>query len=116
MSSKELDMLRRLFLVVSLAVVTASAAASGRQSSAAGLPPIKRFPTSQAVVDEHLAAINRCDWTRLMAQYPADVEFFLPGGQVVKGRAAVGDLFRNFVKPAKDGGLCGLTFTAEHIF
>ena len=109
-------MLRRLSLVVSLAVVTASAAAPGRQTPAPGLPPIKRFPTPQAVVDEHLAAINRCDWTRLMAQYPPDVEFFLPGGQVVKGRAAVGDLFRNFVKPAKDGGLCGLTFTAEHTF
>ena len=51
-----------------------------------------------------------------MAQYPADVEFFLPGGQVVKGRAAVGDLFRNFVKPVKEGGLCGLKFDTEHTF
>ena len=78
------------------------------------LPPMKRFPTPQAVVDEHLDAINRCDWARLMAQYPDDVEFFLPGGQVVKGREAVAELFRGYVKPAKDGGLCGLKFTVEH--
>src|SRR5262245_49541713 len=80
------------------------------------LPPIKRQPTPKAVVDEHLAAINACDWNRLMAQYPADVEFFLPGGEVVKGRAAVGELFRGFVKPVKEGGLCGLKFETEHTF
>ena len=86
------------------------------QTTAADLPPIQRRATPQAVVDEHLDAINKCDWKRLMAQYPANVEFFLPGGQVVKGRNAVGDLFRNFVKPAKEGGLCGLRFTTEHAF
>jgi len=86
------------------------------QTTAADLPPIQKRATPQAVVDEHLEAINKCDWKRLMAQYPATVEFFLPGGQVVKGRNAVGDLFRNFVKPAKDGGLCGLKFTTEHAF
>ena len=91
-------------------------AALGAQTPAPGLPPLTRRPTPQAVVDEHLAAINRCDWRRLMAQYPTNVEFFLPGGQVVKGRAAVGELFRTFVKPAKDGGLCGLKFTVEHTF
>ena len=80
------------------------------------LPPLKRQPTPKAVVDEHLAAINTCDWTRLMAQYPNDVEFFLPGGKVVKGRAEVAELFRGFVKSVKDGGLCGLKFTVEHSF
>ena len=38
-------------------------------------------PTPQAVVDEHLDAINKCDWKRLMAQYPPNVEFFLPGAR-----------------------------------
>jgi hypothetical protein len=80
------------------------------------LPPKKTQPTPQAVVDEHLAAINACDWTRLMAQYPDDVQFFGPNGQVTKGRNAVAELFRNFVKPVKDGGLCGLKFTTEHAF
>ena len=80
------------------------------------MPPINRLANAKAVVDEHLDAINHCDWKRLMAQYPADVEFFLPGGKVVKGRAEVAELFRGFVKPAKDGGLCGLKFTPEHVF
>jgi hypothetical protein len=109
-------MTRRLSLLLLLVLSAAATSAQTGRNSAGALPPIRPQPTPQAVVDEHLGAINRCDWTRLMAQYPADVEFFLPGGQVVKGRAAVGDLFRNFVKPAKDGGLCGLTFTAEHTF
>jgi len=86
------------------------------QTTAAELPPIQKRATAQAVVAEHLDAINKCDWKRLMAQYPPEVEFFLPGGQVVKGRTAVGDLFKNFVKPAKDGGLCGLKFDTEHTF
>jgi hypothetical protein len=77
---------------------------------------MQRQPTAQAVVDEHLAAINSCDWKRLMAQYPENVEFFLPKGEVVRGRAAVGELFRNFVKPATDGGLCGMKFVTEHAF
>jgi hypothetical protein len=84
-------------------------------AAAMKLPPTKRLSTPKAVVDEHLDAINHCDWTRLMAQYPDDVEFFLPGGKVVKGRQEVAELFRGFVKPAKDGGLCGLKFTPEHV-
>jgi hypothetical protein len=91
-------------------------AALGAQTAAPAMPALKTRPSPQAVVDEHLDAINRCDWNRLMAQYPADVEIFLPGGQVAKGRAAVGELFRGFVKPAKEGGLCGLKFEAEHTF
>jgi hypothetical protein len=87
-----------------------------KQAASAPLPPIKRLATAKAVVDEHMDAINHCDWTRLMAQYPTDVEFFLPGGKVVKGRNEVAELFRGFVKPAKDGGLCGLKFTPEHVF
>ncbi len=79
------------------------------------LPSLKPQATPKAVVDEHLDALNRCDWTRLMAQYPPDVEFFLPGGQIVKGRREVGELFEGFVKPVKDGGLCGLTFESEHV-
>jgi len=92
------------------------AAPAAPKTTAADLPPMKKLATVKAVVDEHMDAINHCDWNRLMAQYPSDVEFFLPGGQVVKGREAVGDLFRNFVKPVKDGGLCGLKFTPEHTF
>lgn len=85
-------------------------------TTAADLPPIQRQPSVQAVIDEHLDAINKCDWNRLMAQYPDNVEFYLPGGQVVVGRLAVGDLFRNFVRPVKEGGLCGMNFVTERAF
>ena len=37
------------------------------------MPELTPLPTPQAVVDEHLDALNRGDWNRLMAQYPDDV-------------------------------------------
>ena len=37
--------------------------------------------TPQAVVNEHLDALNHCDYSRLMALYPAEVPLFLPGGR-----------------------------------
>lgn len=80
----------------------------------APLPPLKRQPTADAVVQEHMAALNACDWKRLMAQYPADVEIFSPDGQVAKGRQAVASMFAGVVKPFAEGGLCGLKFTVEH--
>ena len=91
-------------------------APSAQQKNARTLPAIKRLANAKAVVDEHLDAINKCDWQRLMAQYPPEVQFFLPGGQVVKGREAVGELFANFVKPVKEGGLCGMKFETENSF
>jgi hypothetical protein len=100
---------------IALAFALTEVQATRQVASAKVLPALKRQPTPKAVVDEHLDALNRCDWTRLMAQYPADVEIFLPGGQVVKGRQAVGELFAGFVKPFKDGGLCGLRFESEHV-
>jgi len=80
------------------------------------LPPLKRQDSPKAVVDEHLDALNHCDWQRLMAQYPPQAEFFLPGGQVIKGREQVGELFATLVKPVKEGGLCGAKFEIEHEF
>ena len=78
------------------------------------LPALKKQLTPDAVVKEHIAALNACDWNRLMAQYPEEAELFFPGGQIVKGRQAIGELFANFAKPHSQGGLCGLTFTPEH--
>jgi SnoaL-like domain len=82
----------------------------------AKMPELTPQPTPRAVVDEHLDALNRGDWNRLMAQYPDDVEIFLPDGVVIRGRRAVGDAFAGLVMPFKDGGLFGLIFTPEHIF
>jgi hypothetical protein len=77
------------------------------------LPALKKQPSPQAVLDEHLAALNACDWNRLLAQYPDDAQINLPGGAVVKGRAAIGDLFAGFCKESKDGGLNGIQFAVE---
>lgn len=61
-------------------------------------------------------ALKHCDWNRVMAQYPDNAEFFLPGGQVIKGRQQIGELFRNALKPFNEGGICGITFEPEHTF
>lgn len=79
------------------------------------LPPLNRQPTVRKVVDEHLAALNQCDWKRLMAQYPEDVRLFLPDGVIVKGRAEVGELFQSFCR-ARPEGLKGLRFTSDSTF
>jgi SnoaL-like domain len=80
------------------------------------LPPLKRQFTPQAVIDEHMDALNKCDWNRIMAQYPPDYQLNLPDGVVVKGREEAGKLFANFVKPVDQGGLCGMKFTPEQTF
>ena len=107
----------RVLFGVCIALALALTDVHGTRQVTSGnvLPSLKRQATPKAVVDEHLDALNRCDWARLMAQYPPDVEIFLPAGQVVKGRREVGELFAGFVKPFKDGGLCGLTFESEHV-
>lgn len=69
-----------------------------------------------AVYEEHIRALNACEWGALLAQYPNDAEIHLPGGTVVKGREAIGDLFAGFVLPVENGGLCGITFSEESRF
>jgi hypothetical protein len=78
------------------------------------LPELKKQPTPQAVLDEHLAALNACDWDRLLAQYPDNAQINLPNGAIVQGRKAIGEMFAGFCKDPKDGGLKGLHFEAEH--
>jgi hypothetical protein len=78
------------------------------------LPDLKKQPSAQAVLDEHFEALNKCDWNRLLAQYPDDAQINLPGGKIVKGRAAIGDLFAGFCKDPKDGGLNGIHFAVEN--
>src|SRR5271170_3763875 len=80
------------------------------------MPPLKRQPTPAKVVEEHMAAFSTCDWPRLMAQFPDNVEFFGPNGYVVRGKTALGQMFAQVVKPPSQGGTCGLKIAAEHIF
>lgn len=98
----------KLILVLSSMMILSSAAWAEMK-----LPELKKQPTPQAVLDEHLAALNACDWNRLLAQYPDDAQINLPGGVVVKGRAAIGELFAGFCKDPKDGGLSGIQFQAQ---
>ncbi len=103
---------RQILGVVAVAVfIGAPAMAAGPMK----LPPLKKQPSVQKVIDEHIDALNKCDWNRLMAQYPNDVEIHLPDGTVDKGRQKVGELFAGFCKPRPDG-LKGLKFTAERSF
>jgi hypothetical protein len=104
------------FTFPSTAAVLLLTAGSALGQPARKLPPQKPLATTQAVIDEHLDALNHCDWKRLVQQYSNDAEFMLPAGQIVKGREEVANLFANFVKPISEGGLCGLKFTPEHTF
>jgi len=98
------------------AVLLAVVLTAQDESITMNMPALRRQSTPQRVVDEHLDALNKGDWQRLMAQYPSDVEIFLPGGAVIRGRVAVGNAFRELVRPFRDGGLLGVTFTSEHVF
>ena len=96
---------------VAIAVVlTTLTFASGTQAAEMQLPPLKTQPNPQAVLDEHLDALNKCDWNRLVAQYPEDAQIHVPNGTVIAGRKAIGDLFAGFCKDSKDGGLNGINF------
>ena len=80
------------------------------------MPDLMKQTGATAITDEHIAALNACDWTRLMAQYPDDVLIVTPGGTWFEGRQAVGALFEGFCKDRADGGFKGATFTAEKTF
>lgn len=89
----------------SLAMALSAYADEGRK-----LPPLKKQAGGpQKVLDEHLDALNKCDWDRLMAQYPEKVEVHLADGNVIRGRQKVGELFTGFCKDRPDG-LKGLQF------
>ena len=80
------------------------------------LPKLVPQPSPQQVVDEHLDALNECDWNRLMAQYPPEVMIIVADGVSFRGREAVGELFAGFCKPHEEGGLLGLQFTTLETF
>ena len=84
-------------------------------ASAQKLPPQKPQPTPQKVVAEHFAALNACNWSRLMAQYADDMTFFSKNGAMVQGRAAIGQMFQKALEPPSRGGQCGMTMTPLHI-
>jgi SnoaL-like domain len=100
----------KIILPLSIAIAMLGGAAQAQSK----LPELKKQPTAQAVLDEHFAALNACDWDRLLAQYPEDAQINLPNGMIVKGRAAIGTLFTGFCTDAAAGGLKGMQFSVEH--
>jgi hypothetical protein len=105
----EEKMQAKIFIVTLLALTASSLTARADMK----LPELKKQANAQAVLDEHLNALNVCDWDRIVAQYPDDARINLPGGMIVKGRAAIGDMFAGFCKDVKDGGLKGIHFEAQ---
>jgi hypothetical protein len=71
-----------------------------------------REKTPLAVFEQHITALNNCDWLGLMQQYP-DSYTLRQGGQgaLVTGRTQAATTFAGFVKPHAAGGLCGGKFT-----
>ncbi|MEM8630754.1 MAG: nuclear transport factor 2 family protein [Pseudomonadota bacterium] len=104
--------LKAMAVIAGLALSPMAAAADGHGSA---MPDLVVQPNAELVTIEHLDALNKCDWDRLMAQYPEEVLFILPNGVWIEGRAAVGDIFTGFCKSREEGGLKGATFIAEKV-
>ena len=102
--------MRRLFVIGLVIALVLSVAAAANAKPENG-KVFDRQPTPEAVVAEHIDALNNCDVDRLMAQYPETVHIVLPGGVTVEGRDAVRDLFEGFCLSFEEGGLNGLQFT-----
>ena len=83
-------------------------------ASAQSLPAKKPQPTPEKVIAEHIAALNACDWNRMMAQYDDNIEFLSKDGGIVKGRAAIGEMFKKALLPPSGGGQCGMKLIPEH--
>ncbi len=91
--------MRKIVLVVAMiAGLVGSGAAIALAKE--GNSELKRQPSPEAVVAEHLDALNHCNVDRLMAQYPESVHLLLPGGSApnnVIGRPAVRALFEGLM-------------------
>ncbi|MEL6234441.1 MAG: nuclear transport factor 2 family protein [Pseudomonadota bacterium] len=101
-----------ILILAGIGLAATGALADGHERP---LPPYVTQPNAEMVTFEHIEALNACDWDRLMAQYPEEVLFILPGGVWVEGRRAIGDVFAGFCTPRAEGGFLGATFIAEKV-
>ena len=106
----------RKFIAIAIVVLgTVAGVSVASQGAASGVPAsnahgevrLVRQPTPEAVVAEHVAALNGCNVDRLMAQYPSTIAILLPGGVTAEGRTDVRALFEGFC-----AGLSGIRFEA----
>ena len=98
--------------VSSMGQGAASGAGSSSDDGGIGTSKLVHRPTPEAVVAEHVDALNKCNVDRLMAQYPKTVAILFPGGVTVEGRTDVRALFEGFCKSPAAGGLNGIQFAA----
>jgi ketosteroid isomerase-like protein len=105
------------FICATIALIGLPAMLEGAHAEDAKptMPPLKMQPNAEMVAFEHIDALNKCDWNRLMAQYPEETLFILPNGNWVEGRSHIGDLFSGFCKDRANGGFKGATFIAEKV-
>jgi uncharacterized protein (TIGR02246 family) len=82
-------------------------------AAAQTLPPKMPQATPEKVVAEHIAALNACDWNRMMAQYADDMVFLSKNGAAVSGRGAIGRMFQQALQSPSKGGQCGMKLIAE---
>lgn len=93
-------------------IVALMASTAAWAADPAKLPPMKRQATPEKVLAEHLDAVDKSDWNRLVAQFPQNGEVHMLDGQVARGRAAIGKLFVGFVTP-RPNGLKGIRFIPQ---
>jgi SnoaL-like domain len=103
------------FRFVRLGFVGAATLLLGGMGFAQALPAKKPQPTPMKAVEEHIAALDACDWNRMMAQYDDDIEFLSKDGGMVKGRQAIGEMFKKALQPPSGGGQCGMRMIVEHV-
>jgi hypothetical protein len=101
--------LRRLAVAGILGLLASTAVFAADTTT---LPPMKKQATPEKVLAEHLDAVDKSDWSRLVAQFPENGEVHMLDGQVAKGRAAIGKLFVGFVTP-RPNGLKGIRFIPQ---
>ena len=78
------------------------------------LPAKKRQPTPEKVIAEHIAALNACDWNRMMAQYDDDIEFLSKGWRCRKRTRGNRRNVQEGAATALRGGQCGMKLIPEH--
>jgi hypothetical protein len=112
---EKLRVMKNSFVSGSLGTVAALLVGAATIAAVAQtLPQKKRQATPEKVIAEHIAALNACDWNRMMAQYDDDIEFMSKDGAVVKGREAIGEMFKKALQPPSGGGQCGMKLIPEH--
>jgi hypothetical protein len=120
MSRTSLTTAAALALTLALSAATVAIAQDGEPadpvtSATTGEASDRLIPQDGALAtyEEHIRALNDCDWLGLVAQYPNNAELHFVNGSVTVGREAIGAVFDGFVKSREEGGLCGLTFTEQ---